>query len=55
MLQLLSFVIAVVGIGWLIGATNLRGAWYACLAKPASVPPNWVFPVAIMIAVGRKT
>ncbi|KYG25308.1 CrtK/TspO family sensor protein [Bradyrhizobium sp. AT1] len=45
-----------VGIGWLIGATNLPGAWYAGLAKPDFVPPNWAFPVAwtilyIMIAV----
>jgi benzodiazapine receptor len=56
MLQLLVFVGAVVGIGWLIGATNLPGAWYAGLAKPDFVPPNWAFPVAwtilyIMIAV----
>ncbi|MDA9528909.1 CrtK/TspO family sensor protein [Bradyrhizobium sp. CCBAU 25338] len=45
-----------VGIGWLIGATNLPGEWYAGLAKPDFVPPNWAFPVAwtilyIMIAV----
>ncbi|WP_448046154.1 TspO/MBR family protein [Bradyrhizobium liaoningense] len=56
MLQLLVFVVAVVGIGWLIGATNLPGEWYAGLAKPDFVPPNWAFPVAwtilyIMIAV----
>jgi len=56
MLQLLVFVVGVVGIGWLIGATNLPGAWYAALAKPGFVPPNWAFPVAwtilyIMIAV----
>ncbi|MEY9180388.1 benzodiazapine receptor [Bradyrhizobium sp. USDA 326] len=56
MLQLLVFVVAVVGIGWLIGATNLPGEWYASLAKPDFVPPNWAFPVAwtilyIMIAV----
>jgi len=49
-------VVGVVGIGWLIGATNLPGAWYAGLAKPDFVPPNWAFPVAwtmlyIMIAV----
>ncbi|WP_407186260.1 TspO/MBR family protein [Bradyrhizobium centrosematis] len=46
MLQLLVFVVGVVGIGWLIGATNLPGEWYASLAKPAFVPPNWAFPVA---------
>ena len=56
MLQLLVFVVAVVGIGWLIGATNLPGAWYAGLAKPDFVPPNWAFPVAwtilyILIAI----
>ena len=56
MVQLLVFVADVVGIGWLIGATNLPGAWYASLAKPGFVPPNWAFPVAwtilyIMIAV----
>ena len=56
MVQLLVFVAGVVGIGWLIGATNLPGAWYASLAKPGFVPPNWAFPVAwtilyIMIAV----
>ncbi|MBR0882016.1 benzodiazapine receptor [Bradyrhizobium japonicum] len=56
MLQLLVFVVGVVGIGWLIGATNLPGEWYAALAKPGFVPPNWAFPVAwtilyVMIAV----
>jgi tryptophan-rich sensory protein len=56
MFRLLVFVVGVVGIGWLIGATNLPGAWYAGLAKPAFVPPNWAFPVAwtilyIMIAI----
>jgi len=56
MVRLLVFVAGVVGVGFLIGATNLPGAWYASLAKPGFVPPNWVFPVAwtilyIMIAV----
>lgn len=56
MLRLLVFVVGVVGIGWLIGATNLPGEWYAGLAKPGFVPPNWAFPVAwtilyIMIAI----
>jgi benzodiazapine receptor len=61
MVRLLVFVVAVVGIGWLIGATNLPGDWYAGLAKPGFVPPNWAFPVAwtilyIMIAVaGART
>ena len=56
MLQLLVFVVGVVGLGWLIGATNLPGEWYAGLVKPGFVPPNWAFPVAwtilyVMIAV----
>ena len=56
MLHLLVFVAAVVGIGWLIGATNLPGEWYAGLAKPGFVPPNWAFPIAwtilyVMIAI----
>ncbi|MGL9618913.1 TspO/MBR family protein [Bradyrhizobium sp. U531] len=56
MFQLLLFVVGVVGLGWLIGATNLPGAWYAGLAKPDFVPPNWAFPVAwtilyVMIAI----
>ena len=46
MLQLLVFVAGVFGIGWLIGATNLPGEWYAGLAKPGFVPPNWAFPIA---------
>ena|SRR6187402_3246602 len=56
MFQLMVFVVGVVGTGWLIGATNLPGAWYAALAKPGFVPPNWAFPVAwtilyVMIAI----
>ena len=56
MFQLLVFVVGVVGIGWLIGATNPPGEWYAGLAKPSFVPPNWAFPIAwtilyILIAV----
>ena len=56
MLQLLVFVVGVVGLGWLIGATNLPGEWYAGLVKPDFVPPNWAFPVAwtilyVMIAI----
>ncbi|MGY3239036.1 MULTISPECIES: TspO/MBR family protein [unclassified Bradyrhizobium] len=56
MLQLLILVLVVVGLGWLIGVTNLPGPWYAELAKPSFVPPNWAFPVAwtilyILIAV----
>lgn len=40
---LVLFIILVVGIGWLIGATNLPGAWYASLNKPFFNPPNWIF------------
>jgi tryptophan-rich sensory protein len=50
------FLIGVVGTGWLIGATNLPGAWYAALQKPPFNPPNWIFGPAwtvlyILIAV----
>lgn len=41
--SLIIFLVAVVGIGWLIGATSLPGEWYAGLAKPSFNPPNWVF------------
>jgi tryptophan-rich sensory protein len=37
------FLLLVVGGGWLIGATNLPGNWYAALAKPSFNPPNWLF------------
>jgi tryptophan-rich sensory protein len=37
------FLIGVVGIGWLIGATNLPGAWYEALHKPPFNPPSWIF------------
>ncbi|MBR1163824.1 TspO/MBR family protein [Bradyrhizobium elkanii] len=54
--SLLIFLVAVVGIGWLIGATNLPGAWYAALQKPTFNPPNWVFAptwtiLYVMIAI----
>lgn len=54
--QLSLFIVGVVGLGWLIGATNLPGTWYAQLSKPAVTPPNLAFPIAwtvlyIMIAV----
>ncbi len=44
--SLLVFLVAVVGIGWLVGATNLPGAWYASLTKPPFNPPDWVFAPA---------
>lgn len=43
---LLLFLAGVVGVGWLIGATNLPGVWYAALQKPPFDPPNWVFAPA---------
>ena len=51
-----NHIVGVVGIGWLIGATNLPGSWYAALRKPSFNPPNWVFAptwtvLYIMIAV----
>jgi translocator protein len=59
--SLIVFLVGVVGIGWLIGATNLPGEWYAALNKPSFNPPNWVFAPAwtvlyILIAIaGWKT
>jgi benzodiazapine receptor len=52
----LVFLLGVLGIGWLIGATNLPGSWYAALQKPWFNPPNWIFAPAwtllyVMIAV----
>jgi translocator protein len=54
--SLVIFLVLVVGLGWLIGATNPPGQWYAGLNKPAFNPPNWIFgPVwtvlYVMIAV----
>jgi translocator protein len=44
--HLIVFLVLVVGGGWIIGATNLPGPWYAALQKPPFTPPNWLFPVA---------
>jgi tryptophan-rich sensory protein len=54
--SLIVFLVGVVGIGWVIGATNLPGTWYASLSKPAFNPPDWLFPVVwtviyVMIAL----
>src|SRR5690349_23141603 len=54
--SLLLFLVLVVSLGWLIGATNLPGAWYASLNKPSFNPPNWIFGptwtvLYIMIAI----
>ncbi|NVK34133.1 MAG: tryptophan-rich sensory protein [Rhodobacteraceae bacterium] len=55
-LTLLGFVIGVVGIGFVMGLTNMPGAWYQGLEKPAFTPPNWLFAPAwttlyVLIAV----
>jgi tryptophan-rich sensory protein len=50
--SLVLFIVSVVGIGWLIGVTNLPGAWYAGLTKASFNPPNWIFgPVWTVIYV----
>lgn len=54
--SLVVFIVLVVGIGLLIGATNTPGAWYAGLNKPSFNPPNWIFGptwtvLYVMIAV----
>ncbi|WP_090599053.1 TspO/MBR family protein [Pelagibacterium luteolum] len=53
---LAAFIVAVVGIGALIGTQTAPGLWYAGLEKPPFNPPNWVFgPVwftlYVMIAI----
>jgi tryptophan-rich sensory protein len=40
---LLAFLLAVIGVGALIGINNTPDAWYAALTKPPFNPPNWVF------------
>jgi benzodiazapine receptor len=37
------FLLAVLGVGLLIGSITRPDGWYAALAKPAFNPPNWVF------------
>jgi len=42
-LTLAVFLLIVIGIGGLIGASTAPGEWYATLQKPPFNPPNWVF------------
>ena len=44
-LNLVLLLVLVVGGGWIIGATNLPGAWYGSLHKPPFNPPNALFPI----------
>ncbi|MGJ4943638.1 TspO/MBR family protein [Bradyrhizobium sp. HKCCYLS1011] len=55
-LHLIVLLVLVVGGGWIVGASNLPGAWYGSLHKPPFTPPNWLFPIAwtvlyILIAI----
>lgn len=55
-LTLVLFILAVLGVGSLIGYATAPGEWYASLDKPPFNPPNWLFgPVwsilYVMIAV----
>ena len=41
------FIVAVLGIGFLIGVSAGSGSpWYDSLNKPVFNPPSWVFPIA---------
>src|SRR4051794_30837057 len=55
-LHLIVLLVLVVGGGWIIGASNLPGAWYGSLNKPWFTPPGGLFPIAwtvlyILIAI----
>ncbi len=56
-----AFIVAVLGLGLVIGSVTRPDGWYAALAKPPFSPPNWIFgPVwsvlYVMIAVaGART
>lgn len=38
-----AFLLAVIGMGALIGINTAPGAWYESLRKPSFNPPNWIF------------
>ncbi len=40
---LIVFLVGVVCLGLLRGATNLPGVWYASLNKSSFDPPSWIF------------
>lgn len=42
-LLLVAFLAVVLGMGFLIGFSNMPGEWYASLNKPPFNPPNWLF------------
>lgn len=44
--RLFAFVVAVLGVGLLIGSLTVPGPWYASLNKPSFNPPNWLFAPA---------
>lgn len=42
-LRLALFFVLVPGTGFIVGALNAPGRWYAALNKPPFNPPDWVF------------
>jgi tryptophan-rich sensory protein len=49
---LVLFLVAVIGVGALIGVSTAPGEWYASLDKPPFNPPNWLFaPVWFILYV----
>lgn len=52
LLLIIIAILAILGVGTLIGFTNMPGDWYAALNKPAFNPPNWIFgPVWTLLYV----
>src|SRR5690606_21597006 len=46
------FLVAVIGVGALLGLLTAPGAWYASLDKPPFNPPSWLFaPVWFVLYV----